>query len=113
MRLASEQLSCIQCSPFRQLCTCRRLATQVEYDDEVVDEVPAADMPGPQHNPAPRQKTRADHNKQQRKRELQQIAQRREAVKKQRRDMDSLQVLQAEITEMDAHIAQRSIRRQV
>jgi len=84
---------------------------QMDYDDEV--EEPTSDMPGQRHSGTSRQKTRADHNRQQRKRSLEQAAQRREAIKKQRRDMDQLKLLQAEIAEQEAHIAARSIRRQV
>ena len=87
------------------------LGIQVDYDDEV--EEPASEMPGQRHPSTARQKTRADHNRQQRKRKLEQAAQCREAIKKQRRDMDQLQVLQAEIEEEEAHVAARNERRQV
>ncbi len=84
---------------------------QMDYDDEA--EEPASDMPGQRHPSTARQKTRADHNRQQRKRSFEQAAHRRGAIKKQRRDMDQLKLLQAEIAEEEAHIAARSIRRQV
>ena len=84
---------------------------QMDYDDEV--EEATLDMPGQRQSSTSRQKTRADHNRQQRKRSLEQVAQRREAIKKQRRDMDQLKLLQAEVAEEEAHIAARSIRRQV
>ena len=88
-------------------------AKQVDYDAETIDAEPASNMPAQRHITFPLKKTRADFNRHQRKRDLEHAAQRREVLKKQRRDIDRLQVLEAEITEENAHVAARKIRRQV
>ena len=85
----------------------------MEYGDEALEQAPLDDMLELRHKVGARQKTRADHNRQQRKRELQQATERKESVKKQRRDMDNLQILQADIVAQEDHNAARSLRRQV
>ena len=44
---------------------------------------------------------------------MEDATQRREALKKQRRDVDQLHAVQAEITDAESHAARRRLRRQV